>query len=94
MKMYITKTCGSKMVQPFCIVKDGVTLSLGGDDSCGVMNNFSRLEVAFFDENDNLLRDHPLVKKYGSEISDGVIFVMNDAETFSKVVSDFVNGNY
>ena len=88
-RMYITKTRGAIFPQPFCVEKDGVTLSLGGDDNCGEAKHFERLDICFYDAEDNHIKDHPLVEKYG-DITNGDISVWNNPELFAKVVAEFV----
>jgi len=88
-RMYITKTSGAMFPQPFCVERDGVTLSLGGDDNCGLAKNFERLDIIFYDSEGNDIKDHPLIKKYGDD-DNGFIPVWHDPELLAKVISEFV----
>ena len=89
-RMYITKVDGANFPQPFCVEKNGVILSVGGDDNCGIAKNFERLDVAFFrgENGQERYADHPLVKKYGSH---GSISVWHDPELLVKVISEFLS---
>ncbi len=90
MQMYITK-CNTG-AQPLVIIKDGIQLSLGGDDNCGCADNYVRLEIAFFDLQDDSrhLKDHPLVHKYGGDNCGGRISIWNNPELMVRVINEFI----
>lgn len=91
MKMYLTKLKTkdpTKYCSPLIIENsDGIQLSVGGDDNCGIFENYNRLNIAFFDKDDNHLEDHPLAIKYGMY---GSIDVWGQPEVMIKVIGEFI----
>ena len=89
MHMHITKhNFGG--VQPLVIERDGIELSVGGDDNCGRANNYERLEIAFYRKDGSRIENHPLAVKYDNMGGDGTISVWNDPLLMATVISEFV----